>query len=78
MQAPIAKLNETHQCLQKELKGLQERKSAAKATVKHILEQIDKLKAKAEGALLKNYLAFLITSSDGRNLVLHNHACHAV
>nr|CAB3483220.1 unnamed protein product [Digitaria exilis] len=48
MQAPITKLNETHQCLEKELKGLQERKSAAKATVKQILEQIDELKAEAE------------------------------
>ncbi|CAL4999284.1 unnamed protein product [Urochloa decumbens] len=47
MQAPIVKISETHQCLEKELKGLQERESASKAEVRQILEQIEQLNAEA-------------------------------
>ncbi|CAO2202194.1 unnamed protein product [Urochloa humidicola] len=47
MQAPIVKLSETHQCLEKELKGLQERESASKAEVRQISEQIEQLNAEA-------------------------------
>ena len=51
MQAPIMKLRETFESLEKELKGLQERESGAKAETEEILTQMDELKAEAEGAL---------------------------
>ncbi|CAL5001681.1 unnamed protein product [Urochloa decumbens] len=54
MQSPIVKLSETHQCLEKELKGLQERESASKAEVRQILEQIEQLNAEAGGANWKS------------------------
>ncbi|CAL5000438.1 unnamed protein product [Urochloa decumbens] len=48
MQAPIVKLRETYESLEKELKGLQERESGAKAEAEEILTQMDELKAEAE------------------------------
>ncbi|WVZ83418.1 hypothetical protein U9M48_030567 [Paspalum notatum var. saurae] len=47
MQAPIVKLD-THESLEKELKGLQEREFGAKAEAEQILTQMDELKAEAE------------------------------
>ncbi|VAI87627.1 unnamed protein product [Triticum turgidum subsp. durum] len=57
MHAPIAKLNNTHETLEKELKGLQERETRAKADAEHISNQMEELKAEAEGTLLK-YLVY--------------------
>ncbi|KAG0524006.1 hypothetical protein BDA96_07G172600 [Sorghum bicolor] len=48
MQAPIVKLTETHESLEKELKGLQERESGAKAEEKQILTQMEELKTEAD------------------------------
>uniref|UniRef100_N1QUY1 Uncharacterized protein n=1 Tax=Aegilops tauschii TaxID=37682 RepID=N1QUY1_AEGTA len=48
MHAPIAKLNNTHETLEKELKGLQERETRAKADAEHISNQMEELKAEAE------------------------------
>ncbi|CAD6245543.1 unnamed protein product [Miscanthus lutarioriparius] len=48
MQAPIVKLTETHESLEKELKGLQERESGAKAEEKQILAQMEELKTEAD------------------------------
>ncbi|WVZ91588.1 hypothetical protein U9M48_037738 [Paspalum notatum var. saurae] len=48
MQAPILKLKDTHESLEKELKGLQEREFGAKAEAEQILTQMDELKAEAE------------------------------
>ncbi|CAO2164803.1 unnamed protein product [Urochloa humidicola] len=48
MQAPIVKLRETYESLEKELKGLQERESGAKAEAEEISTQMDELKAEAE------------------------------
>jgi structural maintenance of chromosome 1 len=48
MHAPIVKLKETHESLEKELKGLQERETGAKAEAEQILNQMDELKAEAE------------------------------
>ncbi|KAG2580829.1 hypothetical protein PVAP13_6NG366500 [Panicum virgatum] len=48
MQAPIVKLRETFESLEKELKFLQERESGAKAETEEILTQMDELKAEAE------------------------------
>ncbi|KQJ94723.1 structural maintenance of chromosomes protein 1 isoform X2 [Brachypodium distachyon] len=54
MHAPIAKLKESHESLEKELKGLQERESGAKAEAEHILNQMEELKAEAEDWKLKS------------------------
>ncbi|KAL5229662.1 hypothetical protein ABZP36_028438 [Zizania latifolia] len=48
MQAPIMKLKETHESLEKELKSLQERESGARAEAEQILNQMEELKAEAE------------------------------
>lgn len=48
MQAPIVKLKETHESLEKELKGLQERESGAKAEAEKFSNQMEELKAEAE------------------------------
>ena len=58
MHAPIAKLNNTHETLEKELKGLQERETRAKADAEHISNQMEELKAEAEGTLLKYFVYF--------------------
>jgi len=63
MQAPIVKLTETHESLEKELKGLQERESGAKAEEKQILAQMEELKTEADGAHLKHLIYFLVDSS---------------
>jgi structural maintenance of chromosome 1 len=49
MHAPIAKLKDTIDSLEKELKGLQERESGAKAVTEQISNQMEELKAEAEG-----------------------------
>ncbi|KAI4972909.1 hypothetical protein ZWY2020_005821 [Hordeum vulgare] len=54
MHAPIAKLNNTHETLEKELKGLQERETHAKADAEHISNQMEELKAEAEDWKLKS------------------------
>ncbi|KAF7095971.1 hypothetical protein CFC21_098004 [Triticum aestivum] len=54
MHAPIAKLNNTHETLEKELKGLQERETRAKADAEHISNQMEELKAEAEDWKLKS------------------------
>ncbi|XP_062191550.1 structural maintenance of chromosomes protein 1 [Phragmites australis] len=54
MQAPIVKLKETHESLEKELKGLQERDSGAKAEAEQTLSQMEELKAEAEDWKLKS------------------------
>ncbi|CAM0911489.1 unnamed protein product [Alopecurus aequalis] len=54
MQAPIAKLKDTIDSLEKELKGLQERESGAKAATEQISNQMDELKAEAEDWKLKS------------------------
>jgi len=59
MQAPIMKLRETFESLEKELKGLLERESGAKAEAEEILTQMDELKAEAEGAHLTHLFYFL-------------------
>jgi chromosome segregation ATPase len=59
MQAPIVKLRETYESLEKELKGLQERESGANAELDKILTQMDELKAEAEGAHLRRLSYFL-------------------
>jgi structural maintenance of chromosome 1 len=61
MHAPIVKLKETHESLEKELKGLQERETGAKAEAEQILNQMDELKAEAEGSHL-NYLFYFLDS----------------
>nr|CAB3481779.1 unnamed protein product [Digitaria exilis] len=48
MQTPIVKLKETYESLEKELKGLQERESGAKADAEQISTEMDQLKAEAE------------------------------
>uniref|UniRef100_A0A0D9XB24 Structural maintenance of chromosomes protein n=1 Tax=Leersia perrieri TaxID=77586 RepID=A0A0D9XB24_9ORYZ len=48
MQAPILKLKETRDSLEKELKSLQERESGAKAEAEQISNQMEELKAEAE------------------------------
>ncbi|KAL6901022.1 hypothetical protein ACP4OV_005698 [Aristida adscensionis] len=48
MQAPIVKLKDTYESLEKELKGLQERESGAKSEAEQILNQMEELKAEAE------------------------------
>jgi len=48
MHAPIVKLTETHESLEKELKGLQERESGAKAEAEQILAQMEELKTEAD------------------------------
>lgn len=48
MQAPIVKLKDTHESLEKELKGLQEREFGAKDEAERILTQMDALKDEAE------------------------------
>lgn len=60
MQAPIAKLNNTHETLEKELKGLQERETRAKADAEHISNQMEELKAEAEGTLPKHVVCFSV------------------
>lgn len=60
MHAPIAKLNNTHETLEKELKGLQERESCAKAEAEHISNQMEQLKAEAEGILQKHGVCFSV------------------
>ncbi|CAL5012945.1 unnamed protein product [Urochloa decumbens] len=55
-QAPIVKSSETHQCLEKELKGLQERESASKVEVRQILEQIEQLNAEAGATLALSFV----------------------
>ncbi|EMS68398.1 Structural maintenance of chromosomes protein 1A [Triticum urartu] len=60
MHAPIAKLNNTHETLEKELKGLQERETRAKADAEHISNQMEELKAEAEGRLLKYLVYFSV------------------
>ena len=62
MQAPIVKLRETFESLEKELKVLQERESGAKAETEEILTQMDELKAEAEGAHL-NHLSYFLDSA---------------
>lgn len=57
MNTPIVKLKETLESLEKELKGLQEKEAGAKVEAEQILNQMDELKAEAEGAHLK-YLFF--------------------
>ena len=59
MQAPIMKLRETFESLEKELKGLLERESGAKAEAEEISTQMDELKAEAEGAHLTHLFYFL-------------------
>uniref|UniRef100_A0ACD6ACR5 Uncharacterized protein n=1 Tax=Avena sativa TaxID=4498 RepID=A0ACD6ACR5_AVESA len=54
MHAPIAKLQDTIDSLEKELKGLQERESGAKAATEHISNQMEELKAEAEEWKLKS------------------------
>lgn len=54
MQAPIAKLKDTIDTLEKELKGLQERESGAKAATEQISNQMEELKAEAEDWKLKS------------------------
>jgi structural maintenance of chromosome 1 len=61
MHAPIVKLKETHESLEKELKGLQERETSAKAEAEQILNQMDELKSEAEGSHL-NYLFYFLDS----------------
>jgi structural maintenance of chromosome 1 len=63
MNAPIVKLKEMHESLEKELKSLQEREADAKAEAEQILNQMDELKAEAEGAHWKYLLEFLIVIS---------------
>uniref|UniRef100_J3NFF3 Structural maintenance of chromosomes protein n=1 Tax=Oryza brachyantha TaxID=4533 RepID=J3NFF3_ORYBR len=48
MQAPIMKLKETRESLEKELKSLQERESGARAEAEQISNQMEELKAEAE------------------------------
>uniref|UniRef100_A0A0E0JCY2 Structural maintenance of chromosomes protein n=1 Tax=Oryza nivara TaxID=4536 RepID=A0A0E0JCY2_ORYNI len=48
MQAPIIKLKETRESLEKELKSLQERESEARAEAEQISNQMEELKAEAE------------------------------
>ena len=62
MQAPIVKLRETFESLEKELKVLQERESGAKAETEEILTQMDELKAEAEGGHL-NHLSYFLDSA---------------
>lgn len=57
------KLTETLESLEKELKGLQERESGAKADEKQILTEIEELKTEADGAHLKHLIYFLVDSS---------------
>ncbi|KAM0829285.1 hypothetical protein ACQ4PT_066977 [Festuca glaucescens] len=53
MHAPIAKLKDTIDSLEKELKSLQERESSAKAATEQISNQMEELKAEAEDWKLK-------------------------
>ncbi|KAM0893058.1 hypothetical protein ACQ4PT_025359 [Festuca glaucescens] len=54
MHAPIAKLKDTIDSLEKELKALQERESSAKAVTEQISNQMEELKAEAEDWKLKS------------------------
>lgn len=56
------KSRETFESLGKEMNGLQERESGAKAEAEQILTQMDELKAEAEGAHLKLLFYFLDSS----------------
>lgn len=62
MQAPIVKLTETHESLEKELKGVQERESGVKAEEEQILSEMEELKTEAEGSHLKHLFYFLDSS----------------
>ena len=59
MHAPIAKLKDTNDSLEKELKGLQERESGAKAATEQISNQMEELKAEAEGTRSMHVICFL-------------------
>lgn len=63
MQAPIVKLTETLESLEKELKGLQERESGAKAEAEQILTEMEEQKTLADGARLNHLIYFLDDSS---------------
>jgi structural maintenance of chromosome 1 len=58
MHAPIAKLKDTIDSLEKELKALQERESSAKAVTEQISNQMEELKAEAEGTCSKHVDCF--------------------
>lgn len=65
MQAPIIKLKETRESLEKELKSLQERESEARAEAEQISNQMEELKAEAEGMHLKlAFVHFWLTIQD--------------
>ncbi|EEE53687.1 hypothetical protein OsJ_37035 [Oryza sativa Japonica Group] len=69
MQAPIIKLKETRESLEKELKSLQERESEARAEAEQISNQMEELKAEAE-ALAK--LDRQVKSKEGKLVQLRS------